>query len=88
MNLTNNNVILSISCPQKLHKNIIQNMILNTYFYKPPAILRPDKTKNNVTMIKWEENGIYYIRELNRGICDIPDAFNYFCSTDMNTTID
>ena len=39
-------------------------------------------------MNKWEENGIYYINELNGGICDIPDAFISFCSTDMNTTID
>ena len=79
MNLADNNVILSISCPQKLHKNIIQNIILDTYFYRPPAIERPDKTKNNVTMNKWEENCIYYIRVLNTGICDIPDAFNSFC---------
>ena len=71
MNLADNNVILSISCPQKLHKNIIQNIILDTYFYRPPAIVRPDKTKNNITMNKWEENGIYFIRELNTGICDI-----------------
>ena len=71
MNLTDNNVILSISCPQKLHKNIIQNIILDTYFYRLPAIVRPDITKNNITMNKWEENGYYFIRELNRGICDI-----------------
>ena len=44
MNLADNNVILSISCPQKLHKNIIQNIILDTYFYRLPAIVRPDKT--------------------------------------------
>ena len=34
MNLAFNNVILSISCPQKLHKNIIQNIILiSTFIY-------------------------------------------------------
>ena len=32
MNLAFNNVILSISCPQKLHKNIIQNIILISTF--------------------------------------------------------
>ncbi len=42
MNLADNNVILSISW--KLHKNIIQNIILDTYFYRLPAIVRPDKT--------------------------------------------
>ena len=88
MNLTDNNVITSIRCPQKLQKNIIQNMKLDTYFFRPPAIKRPDKNKNNVTLNKWKENDTYYMRELNGGMCDIPDAFNSFCSTEMNTTID
>jgi hypothetical protein len=45
MNLADNNVILSISCPQKLHKNIIQNIILDMYFYRPLAIVRQIKLK-------------------------------------------
>jgi hypothetical protein len=50
MNLTDSNIITSISCPKKLQKNIIHNMILDMNFYSPPNIIRPDKVKNNVTL--------------------------------------
>ena len=86
-NLTDNDVITSITCPQNLQKNIIQNMILDMYFCRPPAIKRY-KVKTTVTINKWKENDTYYIREINGGICDISDPFNSFCTTDMNTTLD
>ena len=86
-NLTDNDVITSITCPKNLQKNIIQNMILDMYFFRPPAIKR-DKIKTNVTINKWKENDTYYIREINGGICDVSDPFNSFCTTDMNTTLD
>ena len=85
-NITDNDVITSITCPEKLQKSIIQNMILDLYFFRPPAIKRPDKAKGNITLNKWKENDKYYIWELNRGICDIPDSFNSFCTTEMNTS--
>ena len=85
-NMTDNDVITSITCPEKLQKSIIQNMILDLYFFRPPAIKRPNKAKRNITINKWKENDKYYIRELNGGICDIPDSFNSFCTTDMNTS--
>ena len=87
-NLTDNDVILSMTCPESLQKNIKENMILDLYFFRPPAIKRPDKQKGNITITKMIENNKQFIRETNGGICDIPDSFNSFCTTDMNTTTD
>ena len=87
-NLTDNDVITSMTCPKTLQNNIKQNMILDLYFFRPPAIKRPDKDKGNITITKWKENNKQYIRETNGGMCDIVDSFNSFCTTDMNTTSD
>ena len=87
-NITDNDVITSMTCPEKLQTSIKQNMILDLYFFRPPAIKRPDKIGSNITLNKWKEGDKYYIRESDGGICDIPDSFNTFCYTDMNTTTD
>lgn len=87
-NMTDNDVITSMICPEKLQTNIKQNMFLDLNFFRPIAIKRLDKIGGNITLNKWKEGDIYYIRELNGGICDIPDSFNSFCTTDMNTTMD
>ena len=87
-NITDNDVITSLTCPETLQISIKQNMILDLYFFRPPAIKRPDKEKGNITITKWIENNKHIIRETNGGICDIPDSFNSFCTTDMNTTTD
>ena len=85
-NITDNDVITSMTCPEKLQTNIKQNMILDLYFFRPPAIKRPDGS--NITLKKWKEGDNYIIRESDGGICDIPDSFNSFCYTDMNATTD
>jgi len=36
-NLTNNNVITSMICPETLSENIKQNMILDLYFFYTPG---------------------------------------------------
>ena len=46
-NITDNDVILSMSCPESLQKSIRQAMILDLYFFRPPAIKRPAKEANN-----------------------------------------
>lgn len=87
-NITDNDVITSMLCPPALYKNIRQNMILDLYFFRPPAIKRPDKEANNVTITKETKDGKQFIRETNGGICDVPDSFESFCTTEMNTTTD
>ena len=86
-NITNNDVITSIKCHESLPKNIRRNMILDLYFFRPPAIKRPDKKKGNVTITKTKINENEFIRETNGGICDVVDPFKSFCTTDMNTTV-
>ena len=87
-NITDNDVITSVACHKSLQSNIKQSMILDLYFFRPPAIKRPDKEGNNVTITKNIKDGKEYIRETNGGICDVPDAFLSFCTTEMNTTKD
>ena len=87
-NMTDNDVITSMKCPETMPKNIRQNMILDLYFFRPPAIKRPDKKGNNVTIVKSMENGKNHINETNGGICDVSDPFSSFCTTEMNTTTD
>ena len=45
--ITDNNVITSMTCPEKLQTSIKQNMFLDLYFFRPPAIKRPDKNGGN-----------------------------------------
>ena len=88
VNITDNDVITSMKCPETLQTSIKKNMILDLYFFRPPAIKRPDKIGGNITINKWNEGDKYYIRELNGGICAITHSFNSLCTTDMNTTTD
>ena len=87
-NITDNDVITSMKCPESLHQNIRQAMILDLYFFRPPAIKRPEKEASNVTITKDKRDGKEFIRETNGGICDVPDALESFCTTEMNTTTD
>lgn len=75
--LTDNDVITSITCPENIQKNIKENMVLDLYFYRPPAIINPDKN-SNITFDKYEKDNKYYIRKTNGGICDIVDSFFLF----------
>ena len=83
-NITDNDVITSMTCPEKLQTNIKLNMYLDLNFFRPVAI----KKDKNITVNKWKEGDKYYIREVYEGVCDIPDSLNSFCTTDMNTTMD
>ena len=87
-NLTDNDVITSMTCPESLSDSQKRTIILDLYFFRPPAIKRPDKVQGNITITKWRKNNREYIRETNGGICDILNPFNSFCLTDMNTTTD
>ena len=87
-NLTNNDVITSISCPKSLDHNKKKKIVLDLYFFRPPGVKRQDKQAQNVTIDIKTENDKKYIRETNGNICDIDNAHNSFCTTDMNTTTD
>ena len=87
-NITDNDVILSMSCPESLPRKIKQEMILDLYFFRPPAIKRPDKKANKIHIDTIQKDDKEIIMEKNGGICDVPDALVSYCTTDMNTTTD
>ena len=87
-NLTNNDVITSISCPKSYPEFKKKMLVLDLYFFRPPGIKRLRKDNINDTITRRTEGDKKYIRESNGGICDIENAQFSFCTTDMNTTTD
>ena len=87
-NLTNNDVITSIACPQSLPETKKKKILLDLYFFRPPGLTRLKENDANSTIVRKTEGNRKYIREVNGGICDIENAQFSFCSTDMNTTTD
>jgi hypothetical protein len=49
-NLTDNNVITSISCHKYLSEEKINSIVLDLYFFRPSGILRLDKESRNITI--------------------------------------
>jgi hypothetical protein len=87
-NITDNNVITSISCHKNLTKSKINSIVLDLYFFRPPGIKRNDKKEGNITITQKKEGEYIIIRETNGGICEVKNVFNSFCTTDFNKTKD
>ena len=87
-NITDNNVITTISCPEALPENKRNEIILDLYFFRPPAVERADKKGDNITLTIKDENNMTKIHETNGGYCNIYNNLNSKCTTDMNTTLD
>ena len=89
-NITDNNFITSMTCPESFPESKKNEMILDLYFFRPPAIQRADKENDNITITIRDdkEKNKKYIRETNGGICNIYNNFGSKCTTDMNTTTD
>ena len=89
-NITDNHIITSLTCPESLPDYKRKEIILDLYFFRPPAAKRFDKENDNITIsIKEdEETKRKYIRETNGGLCNVYKNLNTKCTTDMNTTLD
>ena len=87
-NLTNNDVITSISCPESLPETKRKSIVLDLYFFRPPGLKRLTKENVNSTITRKTVGDRIFIREINGGICNIENAQLSFCTTDMNTTTD
>ena len=89
-NITDNNFITSMTCPESFPETKKNEIILDLYFFRPPAIQRADKENDNITITIRDdkEKNKKYIRETNGGICNIYNNFGSKCTTDMNTTTD
>ena len=63
-NITDNHIITSIACHESFPEWQKNQILLDLYFFRPPASKRIDKQGDNITLIKTfdEKNNITYIR--------------------------
>ena len=87
-NITDNNIITTMICPDSLPDNKRNEIILDLYFFRPPAAERVDKKGDNITLTIKKENNLTKIHETNGGFCNIYNNLKSHCTTDMNTTLD
>jgi len=87
-NITDNDAILSISCPESLPDTKRDSMILDLYFFRPPGLKRVNNENINSTISRKTVGDRKIIWEKNWGICDIENAQLSNCTTDMYTTTD
>ena len=89
-NITDNHIITSITCPESFPESQKNQILLDLYFFRPPAAQRIDKQNDNITLSVTEDDKskTTHIREINGGACNIYNNFGSLCTTDMNTTLD
>ena len=87
-NITDNDFITSITCPESFPEIQKNTILLDLYFFRPPAIERPDKKNNNINITKTEDKARNrkYIFEKNEGLCNINNNLGSLCKTEMNFT--
>lgn len=85
--MTDNNVIVSLSCPESLSKGRKDTIVLDLYFFKPPSIQRPNKGKGVIINVEQKGDKIY-IRDIDIGKCSIKNPILSNCTTDFNLTTD
>jgi hypothetical protein len=79
-----------MSCPESFPDTKKNEINLDLYFFRPPAIKRADKEHDgiNVSIKDDLENKKRFIRETNEGTCNVQNNIGTKCTTDMNTTTD
>ena len=87
-NLTDNDVITSISCPESFPENKRKSIVLDLYFFRPPGLKRLTNENINTTISRKTLGDKKYINETNWGICDIENAQLSSCTTEMITITD
>ena len=84
-NITDTNIIISISCPESLHKNSKNKILSDLNYFRPLAkYISIRKDEFNVSI----QNKIKNIRRISNGLCDIKNNINSFCGFDINITKD
>ena len=88
--MTDNDFITSMKCHEKFSEEKKNELILDLYFFRAPAIQRRNKQRDNITIEINDntETNRRYIREQNGGLCNIYNNWGSLCTTDMNITTD
>ena len=86
--MTDNDVIMSITCPESLSKGRKDTIVLDLYFLKPPSIERPNKDNGNIIINIEQKDDKIYVRDTDVGICSIKSPHLSNCTTDFNLTTD
>ena len=85
VNISDNNIINSISCPESLPKNIINELLSYISYFRPIAKMSSRKKHEmGITNEKDTKN----IRKQSKGLCDISSNSPSFCDIDTNITKD
>ena len=88
-NITNNDVITSITCHKLIPENKIRMILFALYLFRPSVLKRLNKEESNITISYTNlDNNKTLIRETNGGICDIQLPYYSFCIADLNITVD
>ena len=89
-NITDNHIITTLKCPESLSDVKRNEIILDLYFFRPPAAERADKENDNITLTinKEDATGETIIHETNGGLCNVFNNWGTQCTTDMKTVLD
>ena len=88
-NITNKDIITSITCHKLIPENKIRMIVLDLYFFRPSILKRLNKEESNNTISYTNlDNNKKLIRETKGGICDIQHPYNSLCISDLNITVD
>ena len=86
-NLTDNNIIISIKCPQSLSENMKNEIISDIYYFRPTFIKSFEKIEDiNFTIEKGDNVNI--INKNRTGLCNIKNELNSICNSEMSITVD
>ena len=84
-NITDTNIIISISCPESLPESIKKEILSDLYYFRPVAKISSKKT-HEMDIIT--ENNIKNIRKQSKGLCDMKSNSPSTCNIDSNITKD
>ena len=89
-NITDNHIITTLKCPESLSDIKRNEIILDLYFFRPPAAERADKENDNITLTINKDNVTEKttIHETNGGLCNVYNNWGTQCTTDMKTVLD
>ena len=88
LNLTDNNIILSMKCPKALSEVKLNTILSDMKLFKPTTLKRTNKEKRNITITQIPDGENTIISEIIGGSCDYSKKLNSLCTNVMNITKD